>query len=259
MKVLAFAPTGVRGGIREARFCDRSSLPVSAACLVAAGIREALASVLNAPVVAHLLEPVIPSSNAWSEIVRGAVIYRLRGRVADAAMILRPPDATTLAAAVFGEARVHDASSRPLSPIERDVLDRIIGVFAGALTAVCGAHERDGLERVSTIGGFVTYFEIAVEHAVEARIGIALSRDPAPEPRDKLDVDDLYGVRIEPSVFVDLAATKPAALAGLSVGSFLPLRANVFRGRLTYGGQTLARGTCGVYDGRYSFAVDDGR
>lgn len=257
MKVLTFTPAGARDDIRTVRFCDRSSLPLSAACLVASGIREALASILNAPVVARLLEPVIPSPYAWSEIARGAVIYRLRGSVADAALILRPADATALAAAVFGERATTRSSPRSLSPIERDVLERTIGALAGTLAAVCGTSDRDALERVSTIGGFVTFFEIAVEQAVDARIGIALSRDPAPEPHGKLDLDDLSGVRIAPSVFVDLAATRAAALASISVGSFLPFPGDGFRGRLGYGGQTLARGTCGARGGNYALVVEN--
>ncbi len=255
MKVLAFdAPTGRR--VREARFVERSSLPLSAACLVASAVREALSSIVNAPVAARLLEPVIPSPQAWTEIARGAALYRFRGSIADAAIVLRPPDAAALAAAVFGERTAEPApSQRPLSPIERDVLDRTAGAIAGTLKAVCGPRERESLERVTTICGFIAYFEIVVEQAVDARIGIALSNDPAPEPHGALEIGDLGGVALSPRVRLDLNSADAAAIARLTVGALLPL-SHGLRGRLTLGERTLAHGACGMHAGRFAFAVE---
>lgn len=257
MKVLSFeAPAG--RGVREARFVERSSLPLSAACLVASAVREALSSIVNAPVAARLLEPVVPSAQAWAAIARGAALYRFRGSIADAAIVLRPPDAAALAAAVFGE-RISEQvpSQRPLSPIERDVLDRTAGAIAGTLNAVCGPRERESLERVATICGYVSYFEIVVEQAVDARIGIALSADPAPEPHGALEIETLGGVALSPAVRLDLDSAEAAALARLTVGTLLPLSSRQgFRGRLTLRERTLARGTCGMHAGRFALAVE---
>lgn len=257
MKVLTFdAPRD--GNVGAARFAERSSLPLSAACLVASAVRETLSSIVNAPVSARLLEPVIPSPHAWAAIARGASLYRFRGSIADAAIVLRPPDAAALAAAVFGE-RIPDAPSRPLSPIERDVLDRTAVAIAGALNAVCGQREREPLERVATVSGYVSYFEIVVEQALDARIGIALSADPAPAPHGALEIGDLGGVTLAPAVHLDVGDVEAAALARLRPGTLLPLSSNRgFRGRLMLGGCTLARGTCGTSDGRFAFAVEGG-
>ena len=255
MKVLDFEPsTGRR--VREARLVERSLLPLSAACLVASAVREALAAIVNAPIAARLLEPVIPSAPAWAAIARGAALYRIRGSVADAAIVLRPADAAAIAAAVFGERAVEPTpSQRPLSPIERDVLDRAAGAIAATLSAVCGSRERESLERIATISGYVSYFEIALEQAVDARIGIALSPDPAPEPHGTLDLADLGDVELSPAVRIELEPADAAALANLRVGAMLALPPN-FRGRLTLSDRTVARGVCGLTAGRFAFAVE---
>ena len=235
VRVLAFDAPKDGNRVREARFVERSSLPLSAACLVASAVREALSSIVNAPVTARLLEPVVPSTQAWAAIARGAALYRFRGSVADAAIVLRPPDAAALAAAIFGERIAEPApSQRPLSPDRnaRYVLDRAAGAIAGTLNAVCGPRERESLERVATICGYVSYFEIVVEQAVDARIGIALSNDPAPEPHGALEIETLSGVALSPAVRLDLDSADAAALARLTVGTLLPLSPrHGFRGR----------------------------
>jgi hypothetical protein len=260
MRVLTFdscsrTQPGTR--VRTAWFEERSSLPIAAACLVASGIRETLRSILSLPVTVRLLEPVIPSPEAWSAIARGATMYRFRGSVADAAIVVRASDAAALAAAAFGERPAPAPTDRQLSPIERDVLDRTIAALAGTLNVVCGARERDSVDRVATIGGFVTYFELVLEQSIEARLGIALSRDPESEPRGHLGNDDLADIPLVPAVHVDLVSIDAGALANLSIGTFLPVsRASGFRGHLQIAGQTLARGVCGVLGGRYALAVE---
>jgi len=256
VRVLAFDPPSPRGRrVREARFRERSTLPIAAACLVASGIREALAAILNAPVAVRLLEPVIPTPQAWPAIARGAALYRIGGSASDAVIVLRPPDAAALAAAVFGERAGDPSLQRPLSPIEGDVLDRTVASVAGTFTAVCG--ERESFERVQSICGCVTYFEMLVELAVEARIGVALSRDPSPEPHGTLGVGDLAELPFEPSVRIELAAVSAADVARLTIGAVLPLApAHGLPARLALADRTLARGTCGVRRGRYALAVE---
>ncbi|MGA8534785.1 MAG: FliM/FliN family flagellar motor switch protein [Candidatus Tumulicola sp.] len=259
MRSLTFGVVTARAGvrIRDARFEERSSLPVSAACVVAAGVRETLAALLGVAVAVRLLEPVIPTPEAWAAIARGAMLYRFHGSVADAIIVLRPRDAGALAAAAFGEPAAASTPERELSPLEREVLDRAVSAVAGTLNAVCGARERDVLERVQTIGAFVTYFEVVLEQSVDARIGIAVSRDPAPEPHGRLEIGDLGDICVAPVVSLDMTAIEAGALAQLKIGALLAIPlASGFRGRLHVGGRTLARGTCGTYDGRYALAVE---
>ncbi|MGB7048972.1 MAG: hypothetical protein WBD57_11665, partial [Candidatus Cybelea sp.] len=155
----------------------RSSLPPSAACVVGNGVREALAALFAAPVELRVIEPSIPRASAWPTVLRDALLYRVRGSVADAVIVVRSEDAATLAAALFGERP--SRANHPLSPFERDVLDRTIGSLAAHLGSVCGTRESLGAERIDRIERLVTYFELSLLEPVVARIGIALTQDPS--------------------------------------------------------------------------------
>jgi Type III flagellar switch regulator (C-ring) FliN C-term len=263
MKSLEFAATfegrssADRKRVKRASFASRSSLPISAACVVANGVRETLSSLLGAPVLLRLFEPSIPSPQAWPAISRDARLYRTRGSVADAAVVLRAPDAIAFAAALFGESHAASTAERALSPIECEVLDRMINAIAANLTAVCGTREVLAVERVAAIGGFVTYFELLVEEPIAARIGIALSRDPAPEPRGCVEMEHLAGVRLKTLALLDAGRIAAAAVASLAVGAIVPIgRPELHRCSLTVGGRVLARGSCGVRNGRYALTVE---
>jgi hypothetical protein len=266
--VFGSSPREGRERVQNARFEERSSLPTSAVCLVASGMRETLSALLRTSVALSLFEPTIPPTPAWSAIVQGAHIYRLRARKADAAIVLRPPDAAALAAAVFGEAqpagRVNCALPAgrvncALSPMEREVLDRLVRAIAGSLAAVCGMREGEEIENVDEIEGFVTYFELQLEVPVAARIGIALSSDPAPEPRGHLTLEDLSQVQLVPVASLDLGTIEAGTICRLSLGTLLPFVAlNLDRVGLQLHGRTLARGVCGVRSGRYALTIQGG-
>jgi flagellar motor switch protein FliM len=237
-------------------FGPRSALPPSAACVVANGVRETLTSILSSPVEIRVFEPSIPASLAWPAIVKDAVLYRVRGSIADAAVVLRSADALSLVAALFGEGLPVDPQ-RELSPIERDVLDRTVNAMAAHLVSVCGARESRFVERVGAIEGYATYFELLLEQPVAARIGIALSRDPSPEPRGCVEIGHLAGVSIAARVTLDLGRMPSGAVAELRPGSILTLRPyDLQRCSLRAHGRSLARGACGVRNGRYAFHVE---
>ncbi len=242
--------------VHNARFEERSSLPTSAVCVVASGVRETLSALLRTSVTLSLYEPTIPATPAWSAIVREAQIYRLHARKADAAIVLRPPDAVALAAAVFGEPQVAGCANRALSPIEREVVDRVVRAIARSLAAVCGTRENEEVENVRQIDGFVTYFELQLEAPVAARIGIALSSDPSPEPGRQLTLEDLSQVELVPVASLDLGTVEAETIARLSLGALLPVVAlNLHRATLQLHGRTLARGVCGVRNGRYALTL----
>jgi flagellar motor switch protein FliM len=241
--------------IRKPVFGSRSALPPSAACVVANGVRETLTSILSSPVEMRLSEPSIPAPPAWTAIVKDAVLYRVRGSIADAAIVLRPADALSLVAALFGEGFVYH--ERELSPIERDVLDRTVNAIAAHLGSVCGTRESRCVERVGTIEGYATYFELLVEEPVAARIGIALSRDPSPGPRGYVEIGHLAAVSLTARATLDLGRIPSRAVAGLRPGSILTFRPyDLQRCALWAHGQSLARGSCGVRNGRYAFHVE---
>lgn len=263
MKALGFQPAFEHGcdasaakPVRRARFEARSSLPMSAACVVANGIRETLSSLLGGPVSMRLFEPTIPAPHVWAAVLSDARIYRVRGSVADAALVLRASDALPVAAALFGESP-RAVAQRALSPIECDVVDRMINAVAGNLGAVCGAREGLTVERVGELDGFVSYFELLIEKPVASRIGIALSREPSPEARGGLELRHLAGVRMTACASLELGEIEAAAVARLVVGAMIPLEpAKLNRCSLTAQGRRLALGSCGVRHGRYAFCTD---
>lgn len=254
MKSLVFEPVGA-SRIRAASFARRSYLPLSAACMVAASMRETLAALLGTAVGVRLLEPAVPSVEAWLTIARGALMYRARGVAADAAIVLRAPDAAAIAAAAFGEAAPEAGPPRELSALERDVLDRVANATAPSLQSVCGTREREPLERIQTLAAFATYFEVLLEQPFDARIGIALSRDPLPETRGRLTIEALGAVPLHPAVRIDVARLHALEIAALARGDVLAMATGAPQARLVVESQTLARGTCGVRGGRFAFAI----
>lgn len=242
--------------VRTPAFARSSALPTSAACVVANGVRETLGALLGASVEMRLLEPSLPPALAWAAIVDGALLYRTRGSVADAALVLRPADALALAAGLFGE-RLESRAQRELSPIERDVLDRTANAIAAHLGAVCGAREVYAVERVGSIGGFATYFELALEAPVSARIGVALSRDPDPEVRGRLEVAHLGAVPLAMTARIDLGARSTASVSQLAPGGLLSIRpSDLHCCALCLHGRDLARASFGVRNGRYALRIE---
>lgn len=245
MRVLAFERSGevVHGRwIRRARFERRSSLPVSAACVVANGVRESLRALLAAPVVLRLLEPVIPDANAWNAICADALFFRVRGSACDAAFVLRPQDALALAGSAFGE---ETGGVRDLSPVEHEVLLRALRGIAGSLTPVCG-RDAAPLERILDIRGYTTYFELLLEQPAAARIGVALSRDPRAPGGGTLRPDDLLDVKIDVAVQFARGLIPAAALLDLRPGTDVPMTTRIGEpGLLVTRGATLGRGQCG--------------
>jgi flagellar motor switch/type III secretory pathway protein FliN len=230
--------------MRRSCFERRSLLPASAACVVANAMRETLSALLAVPVTLRLLEPVIPDPAAWSALAAQARLYRVRGSIAAAAIVVRPRDALALAAAAFGEAV---AEPRPLSPVESEVLLRAVRALSGSLASVIG-RDAAALEQILDISGYVTYFELILERPVAARIGIALSRDPvAKGPGGTLRIEDLLDVEIELSA--EFAAGEMAAMTFLDLrpGALVPMMTKIgMSGTLKAGGTVLARGECGT-------------
>jgi flagellar motor switch/type III secretory pathway protein FliN len=238
--------------VRPICFQRRSALPVSAACVVANGVRETLGALLATPVSLRLLEPAIPDSQAWNAISAGAQFFRVRGSVCDAAFVLRPADATALATAAFGE---EASGARQLSAVEQEVMMRALRGIAGSLAAVCG-RDVTPLERILDIRGYVTYFELLVERPAALRIGVALSRDPAVRAAATLRVEDLGHVEIDVSAQFATGTISAAAFLGLRPGTVVPMKTRVGQhGVLKIGGTVIARGECGARGERSAIAI----
>ncbi|GAC1653641.1 MAG: hypothetical protein NVS9B12_03760 [Vulcanimicrobiaceae bacterium] len=239
--------------VRAAQFRLRSLLPVPAACVVANGVREALGAALGRPLSVRLLEPLIPDARGWKAILRDARIFGVRGALCDAALILRPPDARALIASVFAE---FPDAARDLSPIEKEVVARALAAIAGSLTPVCGPLEHLKPSGANEGNGFLTYFELLIEGTLEARIGVALSRDPAPVAHNCLRIDDLLEVEVELCAEVAAGEIEAAELLQLASGTELRLNTKVGSpGVLKVENRIVARGECGVLGEHGAFVV----
>lgn len=246
MNVLGFARHGevVDGRrVRRPLFEPRSSLPVSAACVVANGVRETLSALLATASSVRLLEPVIPCEQAWAAIGADAQLYGMRGPLGDAALILRTRDALALAAAAFGEP---PGDGRELSALERDVVSRALAALGACLSSVCG-RDAAPFERVPDVRRYVTYFEVLVERPVQLRLGVALSRDPVVRGSGRLGLDDLMDVEIELAVEFARGAIDAAEFLDVHSGVNVPLQTRIGEpALLTASGRILAQGECGT-------------
>lgn len=259
MRYLGFSPrsdwvSGKR--IRKTGFEERSLFPTSAACLVANGVRELLSRVFGTETHVKLLEPRIPSPQAWVAIARDARCFRLRGNACDAAIVLARRDIASLARAAFGE---FDANDAPLSTVEASVFDRALASLAGAFAPACGFRgDPPAFEELQALHGFATYFDLVVERPVRLRLGVALSREPAPPVAGTLSPSQLLDVDLELTATLDACVLPARALTALHPGQFVPITdGTVLRGTLSLAGVPIARGECGVRSGRYAVALNE--
>ncbi|MBV9264412.1 MAG: FliM/FliN family flagellar motor switch protein [Candidatus Eremiobacteraeota bacterium] len=241
--------------VRRVRFATRSALPINAACVVANGVREMLASVLGTTVTLRLIEPLIPTPEAWQVVLGDALIYRVAGSIADAALVMARRDAVALVGAAFGEPAAA-STARALSAVEHDVLDRMVDEIAVNLGPLCGIAERHRARRIERLEGFETFFELIIDSPVQARIGIAVSRDPVTETRGAFSTSHLARVGLRATAALPLESLNAAEILELKPGALVRIRAADFaRCRLTIHGRPLASGTCGTRNGRYAFAL----
>jgi hypothetical protein len=256
VRVLGFSRSSQSIGGRRVRtltFEERSMLPVSAACVVASGVRETLSALFGETVTLKLYEPIIPHAAAWSAIVRDAIVYRMRGARVDAAVIVRPEDAAGLAAAAFGEREVRTTA---LSALERTVLERIARAIAAQCGPICGTAGELAVDMQPDMRSSRTFFELQVERPLRVRIGIALSRDPLPESQPGLGIDDLLELNVQLSVRVDVGRHRAAQIAALEPGSILPIPEGALRGTALLAGRPVAVGECGVHGQHFALAID---
>lgn len=246
MTVMGFEPhANVINGrrVRASRFEKRSLLPVSAACVVANGVRQTLGELLGATVAVRLLEPVLPAREAWSQICAGAIVFAISGESSDAALVLRAEDALALAGAALGE-RIE--GFRRLSPIENELIVRMARALSGTLAAVCGAPRTAAPSTLRELTGFTTYFELIVEEPVGARIGVALSREPRPAVHPGIVPDSLNALEVELLVEAAHAYMSAAEIANVRAGQVVMFDSVLGDAAIVRAGETIVgRGECG--------------
>ncbi len=256
---LAFAtPAELKNGrlLRRPSFVSRSTLPISAACLVANGVRETLSRLLASEIDVDLVEPAMPPGAERRVLLEGATILRVRGRLCDGFVIVRPVDQRRIVALAFGESERPDAGS--LSEIEAATVERVISALAPLCNALCGTLgpvSRETTERAAC--DLVTYFEVRTTGAVRLAIGFAVTHDPPEDVTSRVTLDDLADIEIEGAVELGTGALGVPAFSRLATGATLVLDTTLgAHGTLRLGGVAFARGTCGVHEGRSAINLD---
>lgn len=244
--------------VRQPRFVPRSTLPLTAACLVANGVRETLSRLLAREIDVDLIEPAMPRGAERRTLVDGAAISRVRGRLCDGFVIVRALDQRRIVALAFGETeRAEDAA---LSEIERATVERVIAAIVPLCNALCGTLGpviRESSERAAC--DLVTYFEVRTTGTQRVAIGFALTRDPLEEIGARIVIDDLADVEIEGSVELGTGELGVPAFSRLAAGATLVLTTALGSpGTLRFGEVAFARGACGVSEGRSAINLASG-
>jgi flagellar motor switch/type III secretory pathway protein FliN len=251
-------PAGARA-LRPIAFAARSTLPLSAACLVANGVRETLSRLLAVELEVDLIEPAIPGAGERRVLLEGATILRVRGRLCDGFVILRPADAQRLVALAFGEDERCERA--PLSEIESATLDRIASALVPLCNTLCGTLgpvTRELAERAAC--DLAAYFEVRTTGRVRVALGFGLSRDPAEEIGERITLDDLADVELEGTVEFGRGTLRVPAFSRLACGVTLALDTPLGGpGALRFGDVRFARGDCGVVSGRNAFCCESDR
>lgn len=246
MKYLTFAREVTR--LRRATFEERSLFPLRAACVVANAVREDLSQASGARVDVRLSPPSIPPSCAWGALLENAAVHVVRGRFCDAAFVLRPTDAASLANLLFSEPACH-ARVR-ISRLETEIVRRAVARLAPALYPVCGEGSVDPAARLAELA---TYLEIHVTHPLSFCLGVALSKEPAPARTAALSPSHLMHSRVAAGVRIRLRSKSVRDVAALRAGEVL---AGGFEpAMLAVKDHILARGACGIRGGRYAIEV----
>ncbi len=256
---LAFgAPCALEDGrtVRSCAFVPKSNLPLSAACLVANGVREALARLLASEVDVELFEPAIPGASERRLLLEGAIVYRVRGRIGDGFVIVRPSDARTLVARAYGE---DDRTTQaPLSDLEMATLERIVHSIVPLCNTLCGTLgpvTRESAERAAC--DMATYFEVRTTGRERIAIGFALTKDPPETVDERIVLGDLLEIELGASVEFGAGILAVPAFSRLAPGATIVLDTALGgTGVLRFGDVIFARGTCGARDGRSAIRFD---
>jgi hypothetical protein len=257
IQLLTFGPPGEARGRRwrAPRFAARSTLPLSAACVVANGVREHLTRALASELDVRLSEPAIPGAGERALLLEGATILRARGRLCDGFVCVRPGDARRLVALAFGESERRDGTA--LSAIERATLERVmLGIvpLCNSLCGTLGAVTRETPERAAT--ELVTYLEVRTIGREPFAVGFGLTRDPPQDVTDCIELEALADVELPGRVEVGTARIAAPAFARLAPDATLALDATLEGGgALYFGDVAFARGACGVSGGRSALRI----
>jgi flagellar motor switch/type III secretory pathway protein FliN len=241
--------------LRPAVFGLRSTLPLSAASVVANGVRETLVRLLGRECEVELLEPIVPGPEERRVLAAEGLVWRVRGRRADGFVILRPVDAARLAGLAFGEPE--RPATAPLSELERETLDRLFAALVPLCTSLCGTLGPAVRIRGDVAAAEVaSYFEVRTLALPRIAVGFGMSVDPPEKAGSALTLDDLGDVEVAGSVRFASGALALPHFARLGRGAVVPLDTHLNAPAfLCVGGVRIARGDAGASGGSRAFAV----
>ncbi|MDH2909205.1 MAG: FliM/FliN family flagellar motor C-terminal domain-containing protein [Candidatus Eremiobacteraeota bacterium] len=248
MRFLSF-PERTEETVREMQWEQRSLVPLSAAALVAANVRERLQGALGA-VEVRLFAPRMPDEDGWTALRAGARIDGVRGPLGIAAFITRPEELRSLVGLAFG---VAIPSGRALSAVETQVFERFLRLIAPALAPLCGGGAApEAMEERR----FSSYFELLVESGACGRLGIALESEPQPGAPHAAPIERIAHIELALHARAECAQMRAGEIAAWAPGALVPLRRNEIT--LVADGEALARGELGVRNNHFAVAIARG-
>lgn len=247
--------------IREVRFVARSTIPASALCVVANGIREHLRRLLGVGADVTFGDATPLSESARSKLVDGTRCFLTRGRASDVFVFLRQNDARRLLAVALGEAGGED----DLSALERSALGRLVNELAALFDPLCAER----LAPAQTVdpgqtARCTTYVDMRIGPPVDAILGIGLTHEPADHASGpKLSAEHILGVICDVRAEIARGSISAARLTELAPGDVVRMDTKVGGDAvLKVAELVIARGRGGVVvdedavSGTAAFAVD---
>jgi hypothetical protein len=252
----SFGPRRAR--LRRLRFTPRASIPVSAACVVANGIRETLRELLGEPCEVLVGEPAVVDAASWALLARDALLYLTRGRQTDVVIVLPRADARRLVLRAVGEGEALPDGA--CSALELHALGRIAARCAAACEPLCA--ERHGGPRSlepHEVPRCVAYVDLRVRAPVPLTIGIGIVRDlPDPGPAGALRPEALEPAELEARAVFAEGCMDAAAFVALRPGDVVKLTTKVGApASLNVAARPIAFGTPGALGARTAFLVHD--
>jgi len=243
-------------GVRRARFVPRASIPLSAACLVANGIRETLRELFGARCELSIGEPTAIGRPEWEALSRDAYCFLTCGRQTDIVLVVPAADARVLVARAFGEA---DLTSAPvLSALEVHALERIAVRCAAAFDPLY-AERRGVSQRIApgALPACVAFFDLHVSAPAPIEMGIGIVRDlPDCGPAGAFAPALLSGVPLQVHAEFASGTIDARALLSLAPGDVVRLDTQVGAPAcLKIADTYIASGTGGIAGGRYCFEI----
>lgn|GEM_PF-6896554 len=220
---------------------------------VAEALAVHLRAALRAEITVRALEPRIIPPDALAMLLDASTVFGWSGQRTDLATVIDVRSAQACAAAALGGAEPPRGGS--LSPLEREVVARVISAALPAFRPLCGPIR--GAATANPAPGDL-FLEFTIGPMPAASLAVAVPPPPMSLPGPPLEVESLAEVPMTLSVEFARASIAFAELASLSVGDVV-----IFDTRfgdpavLRVGGEAAFIGHPGVQAGRAAFAVGE--